>query len=419
MFDRNLLALLAGAVREDLQITDVEIGLLFGTAFGIAYFVASIPAGWAMDRYSRRALLLCGVVIWSFGTMGSAFSIGFLTLYLCRAIVGAGEAVVLPGAHSIIGDSFPSRSISLPMSIFTIGGKAGVGLSFLLGGLLIGLIDPYAEYQVEAIGAIAGWKLIFLVAGIPGLLLAPLVYLNHEPDRKLGSAVRGDSSFKTYLDYLRENWRFFTGHHLASAGMSITIASLIVWAPTYLERVHRLGTAQAGIWLSVALTIGPVVTIPLHGWLVDRWFSRGRLDAHMRYMMWAVIISCPIAAGAYLAPTPTLALLLLGAAATILSGYLGLPAASLQIVVPPTLRAKASALLSIFVAVGTMIGATLPPLVNRMLWDDPLDIGLSTSLALCFSLPLTALLYAFARKPMRALVVERETCSAAAQPEPT
>ncbi|MCW8926271.1 MAG: MFS transporter, partial [Xanthomonadales bacterium] len=167
--DRQLLVILQEPVKADLGLSDTQLGLLTGFAFAVFYVVCGIPiARWA-DKSVRRSIIAFSLAVWSFMTAISGMTQNFLQLLLARMGVGVGEAGGSPPAHSMISDIFKPTFRATALSIYSIGIYIGILIGFLLGGWI-------AEFF--------GWRLAFLVVGVPGLILALVVRFSvQEPVR--------------------------------------------------------------------------------------------------------------------------------------------------------------------------------------------------------------------------------------------
>ena len=160
--DRQILAILLPAIREEFGVSDVWLGFLTGTAFALFYIILGIPVARYADRHNRRNLIALALAVWSGMTALSGVAANMTHLVLARIGVGIGEAGCSPPAHSMIADYFPPERRSTAMGIFTLGISFGIMIAFLAGG-----------WVVENIG----WREAFLVVGIPGIVLALLVRL--------------------------------------------------------------------------------------------------------------------------------------------------------------------------------------------------------------------------------------------------
>jgi len=180
LLDRQILSILAPAIREDLHIGDAELGLLYGTLFALFYALFSLPLGRLVDGWIRTRLLAICILAWSLFAGLSAFATGFALLAISRLGVGVGEAAAQPAANSIIFDTFPREKRGTAMAAMGVATALGLGLSMTLGGVVAGWWD--ARYPDGAYG-FSGWQFAFLVASLPGIFLAWAIYRLKEPQR--------------------------------------------------------------------------------------------------------------------------------------------------------------------------------------------------------------------------------------------
>lgn len=135
--DRFLPSLLIQWIKTDLELSDFQVGLLLGPAFGLFYVFVAVPIGWLADRHSRRAILAIGISLWCAMTAAAAFARSFLPLFGARMGVGLGEAAVAPCAVSLISDYFPRSRRARALSIYMAGTFIGAGSAYLFGGPLV------------------------------------------------------------------------------------------------------------------------------------------------------------------------------------------------------------------------------------------------------------------------------------------
>ena len=180
--DRQILAILAEDIKRDLDLTDADIGFLFGTAFGVFYALFGIPLGRLADSWHRVRLMSIGLALWSAMTALSGFARSGLTLSGARIGVGIGEATASPAAYSLISDWFPPRLRATALAIYSSGIYIGGGLSLFIGGLIVERWDRAYPDHSGPMG-LAGWQAAFLAVGVPGLILAILVATLREPIR--------------------------------------------------------------------------------------------------------------------------------------------------------------------------------------------------------------------------------------------
>ncbi len=155
--DRQILAILLPAIREEFGVSDAWLGFLTGPAFAMFYIILGIPIARYADRHNRRNLIALAVAVWSGMTALSGLVTNFVQLALARVGVGIGEAGCCPPAQSMIADYYPPEQRSTAMGVYTIGISAGIMLAYLAGGWVAQNI---------------GWREAFFVVGLPGILLA-------------------------------------------------------------------------------------------------------------------------------------------------------------------------------------------------------------------------------------------------------
>lgn len=183
LVDRQILSILAEDVKRDLDLTDAQLGFLYGTAFAIFYTLFGIPLGRLADGWWRTRLMALGLILWSAMTVMTGMASSLTMLAVARIGVGFGEACASPAAYSILADTFPKHRRALAVSIYSIGGYLGIGLSLPIGGWLS---DSWnSAYSVgQAPLGLAGWQAAFIGVGAPGLLVAAWVLSLREPPRR-------------------------------------------------------------------------------------------------------------------------------------------------------------------------------------------------------------------------------------------
>ena len=180
--DRQVLTILAEDLKRDLDLTDSDLGFLYGTAFGVFYALFGIPLGKLADSWHRVRLMSIGLTLWSSMTMLSGFSRNLGDLAGARIGVGVGEATASPSAYSLISDYFPKRQRATAIAIYTSGLYLGGGLSLFIGGAIVKQWNLAFPDQSGPLGLV-GWQAAFLAVGLPGLLLALWVSTLREPIR--------------------------------------------------------------------------------------------------------------------------------------------------------------------------------------------------------------------------------------------
>lgn len=415
--DRYLIALLVEPIKADTGMSDFEISLLQGAAFAVLYCICAIPVGLALDRFSRRWVLFACVAVWSLGAAGCGLVISFAGLAVMRSLVGAGEAGFSTGAYSIVGDSFPPERVSFAMSIFVMGGVMGAGIVFLLGGPLVAVILDGGVSHWPGMSGFAPWQQAFIVTGVPGVLMAFLVFLFREPSRRRQPAAAGAQQGTGYgeaLRFIRAHWKVYTAIFLGFGLAYTSTIGLQLWLPAFFARTHGWDPKEIGFFLGIAQIAG-AMSLPVHGWIVDGLYKRGWHDAHLLWCIVTVVLAIPCGVAILLVPSPWVAVVCFGLYMTCILSTASMGPAATQVVTPPDLRGRASAIYVLFTGlIGMAIGPALVGWITDSVLGDPMKIGISLMILVVCMLSLVIVLFAFGRAQMRTLMQMNQAAAATA-----
>jgi len=354
--DRQVVAILLQAIKQDLDLSDTQLGAFSGIAFAFLYSTLGIPlARWA-DRGVRRSIIALALLVWSGMTALQGLAPSFLWLLAARVGVGIGEAGCSPPAHSLISDLFEPKRRATALSIYALGIPIGGAIGLAAGGWLRETFD---------------WRTALMIVGLPGLGLALLVRLTlREPTRGWWEggrrAAQAPPSLGEVARVLRERSAFV---HMAIAGALHALYGYgaAAFNPAFFERVHGLAPLEIGYWLgAIAATTGVLGTF-LGGWLTDR--VSGRDPRWYAWLPgWGTAIGVPFVLVFYLWPDGYGALALAALPAVLGGLYLGPTFAITQALVPPHMRAQAAAvLLLILNLIGMGLGPQLVGLFSDLL----------------------------------------------------
>ena len=350
--DRQILNILAEAIRVDLGLSDTALGFLGGIAFAVFYTFAGIPiARWA-DRGSRRSIIALGLLVWSGMTALSGLARNFAELALARVGVGLGEAACSPPAHSLLSDYYPPERRGTAFSIYALGIPIGSAIGTFAGGWIKEMFD---------------WRTAFFVVGLPGILLAAVVRLTLREPKRPARPAGASATRDTTAAVLRYMQRLASFRHLslAAALHAFYGYGAAFFLPVFMIRVHGFSEGELSTWLAlIALLAGGLGTF-LGGYLCDRLAPRDR-----RYYVWVPAISTaigiPFAAALYLEQDRYVALGYAVPAALLGGMYLGPTFAVSQGLARPHMRALVSAIL-LFVI--NLVGLGLGPQVVGVVSD--------------------------------------------------
>ena len=285
--DRQVINILAESIKRDLQISDTQLGLLTGTAFGLFYSTLGLPIAFLADRYSRTRIITLALAVWSALTAACGLAQNYLQLFLMRLGVGVGEAGGTPPSQSLIADYFPQEKRTLAMAVFALGVPLGSFCGFLLGGIL---------------DAGWGWRTAFVVAGLPGIALALLVALTvREAPRGMSDPGHGLSGHQSGPATLRMSLaEIFARRSFIRLVLGGTCGIFIVyvtnaWLPSFLIRSHALNSAQVGGWIAFCVGVGGLIGSLGGGWLATRLKRR-----FARAEVWMIATSTLLTAPALL-----------------------------------------------------------------------------------------------------------------------
>ena len=353
--DRQIFSILIEPIKAEIELSDTQLGLLGGIAFALFYTFAGIPiARWA-DVGTRKNIVALAVLIWSAMTMFTSTAKSFGGLLIARIGVGVGEAGCSPPIHSMISDYFPESKRATALATYALGIPIGGAIGTLAGGW---------------IGEYFGWRNAFLVVGLPGIFLAAVVFFTiREPKRGLQVAsVKVESAAESYtlMETIRFMWSLKSFRNLSFAGALHAFVGYGVglFLPSFFMRIHGYGLAETSTYLFLIGLTGIIGTY-LGGYLGDR-FGQNDKRWYMFIPGVATLTSVPFAALFYSTGDPVLALFLAIPGAILGPMYLGPTFGMTQTLVPPAMRATASALM-LFIL--NLIGLGLGPVAAGVLSD--------------------------------------------------
>ncbi|MDD3798225.1 MAG: MFS transporter [Novosphingobium sp.] len=369
--DRQILALMVDPIREDLGLSDIQIGLLQGFAFAILYAVMGVPFGMLADRISRKKVIAAGVVFWSFATAMCGVARSFAMLFVARIGVGVGEAALSPAAHSFLSSAFPREKLGRTMAIYNLGVTGGTGMALIIGGAVVQLIASSGNVHLPVLGELRSWQTAFLAVAAPGALVALLVAATREPPRHVNAETgKHAAPLAEVFRFLWTNRRTFLSIYLSAGMFGIYGYSLAGWYPALMQRSFGLTAGEAGTALGVCYAVLGSLGMIAGGVLADRLAKKGYFDSNLRVIAWAGAAVALPATLTPLMPDPALLLALLAPSLFLFYMFFGCSIAAVQLASPPSMRGTNSAIyLMINSFIGLSIGSVAAPLTNEWLFD--------------------------------------------------
>jgi len=404
--DRIIIALLVEPIKQDLGVSDFGIGMLQGLAFAVFYALVGIPIGRWADRRSRRWIIGIGIFLWSLMTAACGLARNFWQLFAARVGVGVGEAALSPAAYSMISDYFPKEKLGRALGVYQAGAFVGAGISFLVGGLVIRYVMGAEALSLPLIGSVRPWQMVFFAVGLPGVIVALLMYTVVEPERrgKLAGHAQG-MPLGQVLRYVREHRRLFMAHFGGFALLAVPITTILTWVPAFFTRVLGYSLPDTGLKLGSILIILSPAGVYFGGWLVDHFARRGVSDATFRVGIGAALALLPLSYFATTTTDPDIALWLFGPFVFAASISMAVAPAALQLVTPNQMRAQVSATWMLVLNLVTAgLGPTAVGFISVYVLADDMAVGSSIALVNCVSVPLAALVLWSGLRPFRAAV---------------
>lgn len=382
--DRQVLNLLVEPLKHDLGLSDLQVGLLQGPAFGLCLALAGLPIGRLVDTRRRVTVLAVGVAVWSLMAAGCGLAPGYAMLLACRIGVGAGEATMTPSAYSLIGDWFSPRRQGVAAGLYSMGAYVGGGLALILGGALL--------KHLPASEATPAWRLAFLATAAAGVPVALWVATMREP-------LRRDAASTTVAPTLREARAWFAGpggRGALAVNAAVTFAAMAsyaisAWTPSALIRAFHLAPHAVGLRFGLTVITAGVAGSLSAGFVGDALRARGLRDGRLWTLGLAALLAIPLAASATRAPSPDQVFLLLWPLIFLVTMAVGSGPASLQEITPARMRGLQHALAVLAVnLIGLGLGSPIVAAVTDLVLRDEAKVGQALALAAPVMLALSA-----------------------------
>ncbi|NNU36015.1 MFS transporter [Rhizobium sophorae] len=291
--DRMLPFVLAESIKEELDLSDTDVGLLTGLAFAVCYTLLSMPLARAADRGSPRSALVSCILLWSAMTLLGGLAMSFLFLAFTRFGVAFGEAGGTPCSHAIIARKIPPAHRGLALGIFSMGIPLGTMVGFGAGG---------------AIGDTLGWRTALVGAGAMGVLIGLLALLVVGPTSPLKrSAATSEPFLRSSLQLLSSpsfRWLF-----MGSIALGFAAAPFYAFAVPFLIRTHDFSASEAGLAFGLLQGLMGICGTLIGGRLFDR-AVRSRTGRLLGPPAILFIIASLTTTAALLAPVGWLSILL-------------------------------------------------------------------------------------------------------------
>ena len=351
--DRQIIGILAVPIKADLGLSDTQLGLMGGLAFALFYTALGIPVAMLADRRNRVWIMTIALTVWSAMTAVCGTVQTFWQLFAARVGVGIGEAGGVAPAYSLISDYFPPAQRARALSIYSFGIPIGGALGIVFGGIIASKVD---------------WRYAFFAVGIAGIVIAPIFKLTvREPERgqhDVNHVKTSPPALATIVRKLMGKPSFWLMSFGASCSSMIGYG-MFFWLPSFFVRSYSISLLDASLFFGAILLVGGLAGIWLGGSLADR-FGASKRGAYVVIPALAFAATVPFYVVAILSPNLTTTFFAMLVPTALGLVWLGPVLSAIQHVVPPNMRATASA---IFLFINNLIGIGVGTAAIGMLSD--------------------------------------------------
>jgi MFS family permease len=346
--DRQIISILAIPIKEEMGLSDSQLGLLGGIAFAALYSTLGVPIAWLADRWSRTWIMTIALTVWSGFTALSGMAQNFTHLFLARMGVGIGEAGGVAPAYSLIADLFPPKKRGTALAIYSLGIPVGSAFGVIAGAhIAAGVFSDQLD-----------WRSAFIFVGLAGVLLAPIFRLVvREPKRGqndpqvLKRTADKKPSFGEVFSVLSKKPAFWL-LTLGASCSSMMGYGVFFWIPSFFARSYNLSLLETSWAFGGIIFVAGILGVLLGGILGDR-LGAGKKSMYAIVPAVAFLATTPFYVGAVLAPNISIAIALFFIPFGLGLAWLGPVLSAFQHLVPPNMRSVAS---SIFLLVNNLIG---------------------------------------------------------------
>ena len=360
--DRTIVTLMVGPTRTDLGLNDTQFSLLGGLAFTLLYCTLGITFGWWADRGDRSRIVAIGIAVWSTMTMLCGLARSFGMLFFARVGVGVGEATLSPAAYSLIAEIYPRNQVGRALSIYVTAVYLGIGITFAFGGWLVETLTALPPFDLGRFGLLAGWQQVFLLVGLPGLIIAPFAYFLLPESRRTGRILSPPQS-PPIRPWLEQHKSFLYLHFFGFSMLTLVFNGYLSWEAEFLLREFGMRKTDGGLAIGlIILVFGPIGMLA-GGHTADHMRKSGDMSGTMASAAWASILLMPFAVFAPLMPSALLSLAAFAPIIFLAAFAFGNAIAGLQMATPSPLRARVSVIYLLVVNIvgigfaGTMVAA--------------------------------------------------------------
>ena len=302
--DRSIFGILLDPIKADFNFSNFQMGLLGGLVFAVFYGGIGLPLGWLADKYSRKNIVAVGVAIWSLATAATGLARGFGSLAFSRMMTGAGEATLSPCAMSMISDMFPKEKRGRAIAVYSSAISIGIGLGNLAIAKLIQYSNTLDFVALSKYGIDKPWRLVFVAVGLPGLIIAILIFLIREPERRyaVGDSIE-PMSIRQTLTHVKKHKAAFFGIFGLGCIMSTCTYYGYTWNPAFYTRTFGWPVSEYLRFTAYSVLAIGIPSMIAAGFFIDYLAKKGRTNAPLLVMKTGIFIVMAVFVAYPLMPT--------------------------------------------------------------------------------------------------------------------
>ncbi len=346
--DRQIIAILAEPIKQEMGLSDKQIGLMSGLSFALFYTTLMVPVAALADKWNRSWIISIAISFWSVMTMMCGLAQNFTQMFLARIGVGVGESASSPASHSLIVEYFPPEKRAGAMGIYGAAVPVGAFIAYAGGGWVVDNFD---------------WRTAFIMAGLPGVFLGVLMWLTVKDSRggmRLADAFKRRPNEMTLRQAITELSQKRAYWHLVAAGTLVQFVAYGTGAfyGSLYVRVFGIGYSELGLKLGIMVGIAGVLGAWLGGKVGDR-LDQNSPARSLTIVSLAFLLAVPGTIAAVSVANVNLSIALLGLMTFAATFYYGPNFSLVQTLASERTRAMAVA---IYLMISGLLGLSLGPL---------------------------------------------------------
>ena len=383
--DYGLISLLVQPIKNATHMSDSQLALLMGPAYSVVYLLFGVPMAWISDRGRRTYVLSGALTIWSLGTAACGLVSSFWPFAAFRGVMGGAISVKGPTTVSIIPDLVPREKLGRAFGIYNIALLSGQYMSTIAGGLLLGFLLHRMPINILGVEIKYAWQMVFILMGLPGLVVAAAVFLTVPEPRRQGQAEKPSMISVLKFMFAGPAGRVFIPTMIGTAMAGILLAGYGGWRAALFSRTFHMGAHVYGPLSGTLGLIGAPIGVIIGSFIAERMHRRW-IDSHLRLTLAVHLITAPCYILSPLMPNATAALTLQFILGVVMMVSAPSLLSAMQIITPNAMRARVNAIYMITISVlGNGLGPSVVAGMTDFLFHDPsqLRYAMVTLAAIC------------------------------------